>query len=86
MGLQHSELTLFSYKRQNIGSLRKNNNSIPDFQPAKYLEIIVDCHLKWDLKIKYIVGQIRVFISRFKYLKEDLNIKQLMIYYYCIPL
>lgn len=47
-----------------------NNNYIPDFLSAKYLGIMVDLHLKWDLLLKKLVWKIGWFISNFRYLKE----------------
>lgn len=48
---------------------------------AKYLGIMVDCHLKWDLHINYVTQKLRVHIHLFKFLKEILNIKYLNIVY-----
>lgn len=48
-----------------MGSLTINKYSIPVIQSVMYFW--VNCHLKWDVQIKQLVGKIRGFFSPLKH-------------------
>lgn len=51
---------------------------------VKYLGIIIDPKMKWDLHINYTSNKIRKLIFRFKCLKEFLNYQQIKILYHSL--
>lgn len=73
-------------------------NNLPNFGPMnitatliieeahsmKYLGIVIDKHLRWDLQVKNVTKKIRGLLSRFKYLKQYLGINQLKTIYFAL--
>lgn len=47
----------------------------------KYLGIYIDCHLRWDVHINYVVKKLRKLVYMFKYIREILNTNNLIILY-----
>lgn len=60
------------------------DTSIPEATSIKYLGIIIDRHLRWDLQTKNIIKKVRGLLPRFKYLKDILDIKHLKVLYYAL--
>lgn len=80
-------LTFTSYKNNlpNLGPLKINaRTSITEAESIKYLGIIIDRHLKWDLQINNIINKIRYLLSNFKHLKSYLDIKELKTLYFAL--
>lgn len=66
----------------NMGSLNINqNNCVEEGDSVKYLGIIIDKHLRWDLQIKHASSKVRYLLGTFKYLKKFLNKEHLKIVY-----
>lgn len=77
--------TSYSNHLPNMGPIVINNNTrIPEAKSVKYLGIIIDRHLRWDLQIQNVVKKIRCLLSRFKYLKNYLAQAQLKTLYYSL--
>lgn len=94
---QHNKLTLNCDKTKYLPFTSYVNNlpdmgplnidaltQIPEADSVKYLGIIVDRHLRWDLQIQNIIKKIRGLLSRFKYLKQYLDISHLKVLYYAL--
>lgn len=61
-----------------------NNFNIAPVTQVKYLGIIIDSKLKWDIHINYVSNKIRKLIYRFKCLKDFLDFKQIKILYHSL--
>lgn len=69
----------------NMGNLSiDNNSSIKEGEFSKYLGIIIDKHLRWDLHIKHLINKIRYLLATFKCLKQFLDINQMKIIYHSL--
>lgn len=67
----------------NIGPLNVGLNSqILESDNTKYLGIIIDRHMRWDIHIKQLVKKIRGHIPKFKYLRDFLKTNYLKTIYY----
>jgi len=51
---------------------------------VKYLGIVIDQHLRWDLQIKNLIIKLRYLISRFKCLRTYLKVPDLSTLYYAL--
>lgn len=77
--------TSYANNLPNMGPLNIGLNSqIPEAQSVKYLGIIVDRHLRWDLQIKNIAKKIRGLLYKFKYLKDFLSLQHLKTLYFAL--
>lgn len=77
--------TSYANHLPNMGLLNVDHDTmIPEVDSVKYLGIVIDRHLKWDLQIRHVVQKIRGLLSRFKYLKKFMGIKQLELLYYAL--
>lgn len=54
--------------------IKKTNN-------IKYLGIYIDCHMRWDIHVNYVLKKLRKIIHMFKYIRDALNINYLIILY-----
>lgn len=61
--------------------LHGNTYRIERTNVVKYLGIYIDCHLRWDEHVNYVVKKIRKLIYMFKHVKDVLNTNNLMILY-----
>lgn len=61
-----------------------NNIQITEANNVKYLGIIIDKHLKWNLQIEYVINKLRCMLSKFKYLKNILNKNYLNMLYFSL--
>lgn len=57
---------------------------IKSSQQVKYLGIIIDRSLRWNLHSKQLVNKIRGLLSKFRTLRQYLNIQQLRVIYYAL--
>lgn len=57
---------------------------IPESEYIKYLGIIIDTNLRWDLHINHLAKKIRNLISRFNFLRDYLDIPHLKTVYYAL--
>ena len=57
---------------------------IPSADNIKYLGIYLDSKLKWDVHINKLVVKIRSMLAKFKYLKQFVDVKNLMVLYYAL--
>lgn len=48
---------------------------------VKYLGIYIDCHLRWDVHVGFVLKKLRSVIHMFKYIKDILDINHLIILY-----
>lgn len=71
------------YKQLQI-DLGKQTIKIDMTEKMKYLGIIIDSHLRWNYHIDHIVKKLRSMLSKFKYLRDILDIEQLRILYYAL--
>lgn len=53
-------------------------------ESVKYLGIIIDKHLKWDLQVNYIIKKIRPLLSKFKFLRQYLDLDHMKALYYSL--
>ncbi|KAJ8966019.1 hypothetical protein NQ317_016730, partial [Molorchus minor] len=60
------------------------NTLISGKESIKYLGTVIDCHLRWDLHMQYLVKKLRSLIPKFKYFKNICDIQQLNIMYYAL--
>ncbi|KAJ8982012.1 hypothetical protein NQ317_004099 [Molorchus minor] len=64
----------FTSYRSNLpefNTLEINQNTlISGKESIKYLGIVIDCHLRWDLHMQYLVKKLRSLIPKFKYFKK----------------
>lgn len=60
------------------------NINISSVKSLKYLGIYLDCHLKWDIHIDYVVKKLRSILHRFKYLSQIFKLEQMRILYYAL--
>lgn len=95
--LRHNKLTLNLGKTKylpfssyasglpDMGSLILGENSyIPEADSVRYLGIVIDRHLKWDLQVGNIVKKLRSMLFRFKRLRDFIDQKHLRILYYAL--
>lgn len=69
----------------NIDTGKDNDKMlIEEAESIKYLGIIIDRHLKWDLQINNIIKKIRSLLPIFKNLKHYLDLPQLNVLYYSL--
>lgn len=69
----------------NMGPLNIDDDTIiPEAESVKYLGIKIDRHLRWDLQINFMINKIRGLLSRFKCLKNFLDVHYLKIIYYAL--
>lgn len=77
--------TSYSNHLPNMGSLIIDSETqIPEATSMKYLGIVIDRHLRWDLQIQNIIKKLRGLLPRFKYLKGILNETHLRTIYYAL--
>lgn len=75
----------YSSTLPDMGNLKIDDmTEIPEAQYAKYLGIIIDKNLRWDLQINNIAKKLRGLISRFKFLKGFLSIPHLKTVYFAL--
>lgn len=80
-------LTFSSYSSgiPNMGPLREANGvEIEEADHIKYLGIIIDRHLKWDLQVDNVVRKIRFMLGRFRRMAEILDFKQMKTLYHAL--
>lgn len=67
-------------------SIRMNGElyTLKSAKDTKYLGIMIDKHLKWDIHINYIIKKLRFILYRFRYLKNFLNQRYLKIIYHAL--
>lgn len=58
--------------------------SIKPVKEVKYLGIILDCNLKWDLHINYVMKKLRSILYKFKRLKDILPVEQMRTIYFAL--
>lgn len=77
--------TSYAANLPNIGALTIDENTeIPEAESIKYLGIIIDRHVRWNLQILNIVKKVRGLLPRFKYLRQMLDERHLKIVYYAL--
>ena len=77
--------TIYANHLPNLGPLRiEENIEIPEVTSVKYLGILIDRHLRWDLHVNSLTKKLRGLLSTFKYLKTYLDVAQLKIIYYAL--
>lgn len=47
--------------------------SIPVARKMKYLGVIIDCHMRWDIHIDYIIRKLRYVMYKYKYISKYLE-------------
>lgn len=80
-------LPFTSYKSNlpSLGSLNIDPETlIPESESMKYLGIVIDRHLRWDLQLATISSKLKGLLSRFKFLKEFLDVSHLKTVYYSL--
>lgn len=69
----------------NLGTLNIGLDSpIQEADKIKYLGIIIDRNLRWDMQIKHTARKIRGFLSKFKYLRDFLSQNHLKTLYFSL--
>lgn len=69
----------------NFGNLKIDNSTeISESESIKYLGIIIDRHMRWDLQINSLVKKLRGLLSKFKYLKNIIDQNHLKTLYYAL--
>lgn len=81
-------LAFSSYSRVTIDTIEirehHNNFKLTSSGSVKYLGIIIDKHLRWNLHINYIVRKLRGLLSKFKLLRNYLELNQMRMLYYSL--
>lgn len=75
-------LSLSYAKNQVFNKITFNNNSIVSVQSMKYLGVIIDNNLNWNLHAKNVLKNITPYISVLYTLRHYVEKKSLMMYYY----
>lgn len=57
---------------------------IPAVDKIKYLGIVIDKYLRWDLQVKYVAEKLRFLLYKFRLLRNILNDRELRIVYYSL--
>lgn len=74
--------TSYCSKLPNLGSLNIDTTiSVPETSSVKYLGLTIDRHMRWDLHVTQLTNKLRCFLSRFRILRECLELPQLMMVY-----
>lgn len=82
---KYMPFTTYQTGLPNLGYLDIDmTTKIPEVDRIKYLGIIIDRHLKWDLQAKNIANKLRELLSRFKYLRDILDIHHLKMLYFSL--
>lgn len=77
--------TSYSNHLPNLGPLKVEESiEIPEVTSVKYLGIIIDRHLRWDVHVNNLTKKLRGLISTFKCLKNYLDVSHLKIIYYAL--
>nr|CAI5836261.1 unnamed protein product [Callosobruchus analis] len=50
----------------------------------KYLGIMLDSHMRWDIHINYVIKKVRSFFYKFRYLKQIFTIRHFKTLYYAL--
>lgn len=53
-------------------------------QNIKYLGVYIDCHLKWETHINFIIKKVRCILYKFKHFTQIFKIEQMRILYYAL--
>lgn len=72
-----------AYKKLSI-KLNTNEVEIASVQNIKYLGVFIDCNLKWDVHINYVVKKLRTLLYKFRHLSQLLQIEQLKTLYHAL--
>lgn len=57
---------------------------ITSVQNIKYLGLYIDCHLKWETHINYVIKKIRCILHKFKYFTQIFKIEQMRLLYHAL--
>lgn len=76
--------SLPNYNNLNIKYDNNKEFNIESTDHIKYLGIYIDCHMRWDVHINYLIKKIRGIIYKFKQIKQILEFNQLKIIYYAL--
>lgn len=77
--------TSYSNHLPNLGPLKiEETIEIPEVTSVKYLGIIIDRHMRWNLHVNSLTKKLRGLLSTFKYLKSYLDVADLKIIYYAL--
>lgn len=57
---------------------------IEEAEYVKYLGILIDKHLRWDLQVNNTIKKLRILLPKFKYLRQFLNLPQMYVLYYAL--
>lgn len=77
--------TSYSSGLHELGNLIIDEKTeIPEAEKVKYLGIIIDRHLRWELQANNIIKKLRGLIGRFRFLSDFLDISHLKIIYYSL--
>ncbi|KAG5897087.1 hypothetical protein JTB14_036314 [Gonioctena quinquepunctata] len=58
--------------------------SIEPVKQIKYLGVIIDCHMRWDSHIMYVVKKLRSILYKFKKLKDNIPFNQMKTLYHSL--
>lgn len=72
-----------TFNEINIQNEKTNFRILPSTK-VKYLGIVIDQHLKWDLHILFLIKKLRFILYKFKFFVDFLDSKQLLIIYYSL--
>lgn len=82
---KYLSFTSYSSNLPNMGTININKNiKISEAKNIKYLGIIIDTNLKWNLQIEYIIQKLRRLLPKFKLFKSFLDINHLEKMYFAL--
>ena len=61
-----------------------NNKPIKRVLSTKYLGIIIDCHLRWDVHVQSVINKTRYLLYIFRKISTFMSNKTMMIIYYTL--
>lgn len=89
LNLEKSKCIPFASYESGLPELKElqmdDNTRIPCVKNIKYLGVIIDCHLRWDHHVRFLVGKLRRLLHKFRILETYLkDRKYLKIIYYAL--
>lgn len=65
-------------------TLRNRSMSILPVDKIKYLGVMIDSSLKWDVHIRYVIKKLQSILYKFRYLNKILTFKHMKILYFAL--
>lgn len=80
--------TSYAHKLPNFSAINikynDTNIELTSVASIKYLGVMLDCHLKWNKHVDFLIKKLRSLLSKFKYLKRFFDIDHLKTIYFAL--